>query len=68
MVELRKCVTAFMLSIVLFSNLAVKIWFLLLKSPTLEHTLAKQISCDIQKHEKGSEEHLHPEMGLMHAF
>ena len=30
-----------------FDNLAVKNWFLYLKALTLEHTHAKQISCEI---------------------
>ena len=30
---------------------------------TLEHTLAERISCEIKHHRKGSEEHLHQEMG-----
>ena len=40
MVEFRKCFSNFMISISLFNNLAVKNKFLLLKSSTLEHTLA----------------------------
>ena len=35
-------------------NFAVKNWFLLLKTLILEHTLAKQISCDINIYTPGS--------------
>ena len=46
-----------------FSNLAVKIWFLLLKVLTFEHTQAKRMSCEIYVYNnQGSEEHLYPEM------
>ena len=42
----RKSFKKFMVSIKrYFNNVEVKIWFLLLKSLTLEYTLAKQISC-----------------------
>ena len=44
MVGIEKCFSNFMISINLFDNLAVKNKFLLLKSSTLEHTLAKKTS------------------------
>ena len=40
-----------------YSNIAVKIWLLLLQSLTLKHTLAKRIRCEIQtplKRERGT--------------
>ena len=46
----------------LFSNLAVKDWFLLLKTSTLEHTLANKYFANYIHLKKGSKEHLHPEM------
>ena len=38
----------------------LKVGFFVLESLTLEHTLAKRISCGIYR--KGNEEHLHQEM------
>ena len=52
----------FMILIILFNILSVKNWFLLLKSPSLEHTLTKRISCDIIYHRKVRERHLHQVM------
>ena len=54
-----------MIYVTLFLNkLAVKNRFLLLKSSTLDHSLAKQIGCEIYTGKgKGIEYYLHQEMG-----
>ena len=65
MAEFRRCSMKYMISIkkTCFSNLEDKNWFLFLKLLTLEHTLSKRIICEYKHHIKGSEGHLHQEMG-----
>ena len=65
MVGIEKCFSNFMISINLFDNLAVKNKFLLLKSSTLEHTLANKQAEKYIHHRKESENHLHQEMGIL---
>ena len=46
-----------MILLALFSNLAVKDWFLLLKTSTLEHTLANKYFANYIHLKKGNKEH-----------